>query len=113
MSLHLGSIIRDYCKKRLITVGEMCQKMGVNPISVYHVLNASDLKGFGILRVSKALNHDFFQYYQAYLEDNPYKKIEELTAKLLELNKTIDELTKENVTLKTENDLMKKVLKAN
>jgi uncharacterized membrane protein YgaE (UPF0421/DUF939 family) len=58
-----------------------------------------------LLKVSIVLKHDFFQYYQAQLEDDPNKKIVALT-------KELNDLKKEYEVLKIENELMKKIVKA-
>jgi hypothetical protein len=112
MSIHIGSIIKKYCLDRFISVGELCKLLAVNPVSVYHIYRASDLRGFHLLQISNALKHDFFQYYQADMENDPQKIIASLNQQIQELTKSFGELKNENVILKTENDLMKKIVKA-
>lgn len=112
MPLHIGSVIKTYCESRFISVKQLCNLMGVKPISVYHIFKASDLRAGAILRVSNALKHDFFQYYQANIESDPRKKITELSQQLQDLTKSNEALKNENLILKTENDLMKKIVKA-
>jgi hypothetical protein len=112
MSLHIGSIIKNYCLDRFISVGALCSLLAVKPVSVYHIFKATDLRGFHLLKISNALKHDFFQYYQSSMESDPQKIIASLNLQLQYLTKSFEDLKKENVILKTENDLMKKIVKA-
>jgi hypothetical protein len=104
MQTHIGSIIKNHCRQQFITNPQLAQLLNCKKDAIYKLYLRPNISADTLLKVSKALNHDFFQYYQSSLGPNPAKEIEKLTS---ELNK----LKKENEKLLTENLLLKQLLK--
>jgi hypothetical protein len=103
MAIHIGSIIRDYCRTNLISPPKLAGILKVHPVSVYNIFKRADMRSSMLLRVSTLLRHDFFQYYQSALPDNLPARYEKLTAAHQKLRQQHQDLQKEN-------ELLKKVL---
>lgn len=104
MQTHIGSIIKNQCRLQFIKPLQLAQLLNITTDAVYKLYLRPNISVDMLLNISKALNHDFFQYYQSSLGPNPAKEIEKL-------NSQLSKLKSENEKLKTENELLKQLLK--
>ncbi len=104
MQTHIGSIIKNHCRQQFITPLQLAQLLNIKKDAVYKLYLRPNISAETLLKISEALKHDFFQYYQSSLGPNPDKEIEKL-------NSELNNLKKENEKLQTQIDLLKQLLK--
>jgi hypothetical protein len=97
MSIHIGSIIKNHCDRNLISAAQLSKLLNLNQATIYKIERSANLNTKMLFNNSVALKHDFFQYFQSALGENPNEKLEKLK--------------KDYDLLQMENDLLKKMLK--
>ncbi len=63
--LHIGHLIQEQLRKDQRSVGWLAREIHCTRNNVYKIFNKPSLDGDLILRISKAMNFNFFQYYTA------------------------------------------------
>jgi len=104
METHIGNIIENLLRKKPMKVRELAEEINYTPQAVYRMLKRKMLHPFLLEAISKALNHNLFQYvYQ------PSKEMvrQNESEKLQNLSKENDALKKENAYLREINELLK------
>ncbi len=71
MEISVKSIIRDYLYAHKILVPELANRIGLTTRNFYYVLNKDDISVSMLLRISKALNHNFFADFDPLNEKKP------------------------------------------
>jgi hypothetical protein len=104
MAIHLGSLIKYYCKQSNIKVEQLAKDLGVTTDAIYKMFKTSNLKIETVLKVSLSLKHDFFKHYLEQLQPNVYHKAVELEKENLEIKAELQ-------TLRIETEIYKKLLK--
>jgi hypothetical protein len=99
MSVHIGSVIKNYCHEHRITVLWLSKAIGMDTSSIYKALNRSNLDTDTILKFSDVLKHNFFQYF---VEDK--KAVSDTD--ILQLKQEISQLKQENEDLKRKNEIL-------
>ena len=64
-NIHIGHIIQARLKADKRSVGWLSREIGCTRNHVYKIFNKPSLEGDLILRISNAMNFNFFQYYSA------------------------------------------------
>lgn len=64
-NIHIGHIIQARLKADKRSVGWLSREIGCTRNHVYKLFNKPSLDGDLILRISNAMNFNFFQYYSA------------------------------------------------
>ncbi|OFX57694.1 MAG: hypothetical protein A2046_02095 [Bacteroidetes bacterium GWA2_30_7] len=108
---HIGEIIKQYLSENKISVIEFSKKINRSRASVYNIFEKDSIDTSILLNISKALNHNFFQYFNEdyhILEEEraQYLKTTEATKKL---NLEVLEYKKELMELKEKYELQKKI----
>lgn len=65
IGLHIGHLIQEQLRKDKRSVGWLSREIGCTRNHVYKIFNKPSLDSDLILRISKALQFNFFQYYTA------------------------------------------------
>jgi plasmid maintenance system antidote protein VapI len=63
--IHIGHLIQTQLKADQRSVGWLSREIGCTRNHVYKIFNKSSLDSDLIIRISKAMNFNFFQYYTA------------------------------------------------
>ena len=64
-SIHIGHLIQAQLKADQRSVGWLAREIGCTRNHVYKIFRKPSLEGDLILRISNAMNFNFFQYYTA------------------------------------------------
>lgn len=64
-SLHIGHLIQEQLRKDQRSVGWLAREIHCTRNNLYKIFNKSSLDSDLILRISNAMNFNFFQYYTA------------------------------------------------
>ncbi len=107
MDIHLGKEIRYQMGARGITVKQLAAAIGRSPEGVYKLREKQYISPKLLAAISKALDHNFFQYYYPYYESieieyfreentRMEKENRELKKKVLALNEQIKKLKSQN-----------------
>ena len=108
---HIGEKIKQYLTENKISVIEFAKKINRSRASAYNIFDKDSIDTSTLLSISKALNHNFFKYFNEdyqIMEDArvQYLKTTEETKKLyLE----VFECKKELAELKEKYELQKKI----
>ena len=104
METHIGDIIEKLLRQKPMSVSELATEIKYTPQAVYRMLKRKMLHPFLLEEISKALNHNLFQYvYQPskeWVQQNEGEKLQNL-------RKENDDLKKENAYLREINELLK------
>jgi hypothetical protein len=76
MITHIGKKIKSVCHEKHISVPKLAEKLGYSSPGLYRVLAQADISLNLLQRISKELDHNFFQYY--YDDSNPLTKAEKV-----------------------------------
>ncbi len=93
MITDIGQKIKEICYQKHISVPTLAKKLGFSRSGMYRLLFQSDISLNMLQRISKEVDHNFFQYY--YDDTNPLTKAEKI-----QLTKQIKDLQQENELLK-------------
>ncbi len=77
--IHIGHLIQEELKVDQRSVGWLSREIGCTRNHVYKIFNKPSLDSDLILRISKAMNFNFFQYYSRAFLDNMKARIREET----------------------------------
>lgn len=108
---HIGEKIKQYLAENKISVIEFAKKINRSRASAYNIFDKDSIDTDTLLNISKALNHNFFKYfnedYQVMEEARvQYLKTTEETKKLYQ---EVFEYKKELTELKEKYELQKKI----
>ena len=73
--LHIGHLIQEQLRKDQRSVGWLSREIGCTRNHVYKIFSKSSLDSDLILRISKAMHFNFFQYYSRAFLDNMKARI--------------------------------------
>jgi transcriptional regulator with XRE-family HTH domain len=76
MITHIGNKIKTVCKEKHISVPKLAEKLGYSSPGLYRALAQPDISLNLLQRISKELDHNFFQYY--FDDTNPLTKAEKV-----------------------------------
>ena len=93
MITDIGQKIKKISYQKHISVPTLAQNLGFSRSGMYRLLFQPDISLYMLQRISKELDHNFFQYY--YDDTNPLTKAEKI-----QLTKQIKDLQQENELLK-------------
>jgi hypothetical protein len=117
MAVHIGSIIRQYCKDNRIDLNNICEKIGIDPSTARKIFLRDRIYVDTVHSFSRVLKHNFFQYFIDDLPVGPVAEMERLQneldeakQKLEELNEEIEAMRRKNETLLIENQVLNKFL---
>lgn len=68
--IHIGNLIHEQLHKDNRSVGWLAREIGCSRNNVYKIFNKTSLDADLILRISKSMNYNFFQYYTAAFVDS-------------------------------------------
>ena len=97
MSIHIGSVIKNFCREKQISAVELSNLLGYKEASIYKIVKSAHVSTRLLFRISEVLKHNFFQYFEVVLGDDTAEKYEKLK--------------KDYELLVMENELLKKMLK--
>ena len=69
-NIHIGHLIREQLHKDQRSVGWLAREIHCTRNNVYKIFNKPSLDSDLILRISNAMNFNFFQYYTAEFLEN-------------------------------------------
>jgi hypothetical protein len=108
MSVHIGSIIKEFCEINHISAPELGKRVGMNSSSIYRIFERPNLDSENLVKFSAALKHDLFHYFMEQkapaADAENFKLKEELNA----LKNEVEELKRKNEALQHENELLNK-----
>lgn len=78
-NIHIGQLIREQLKKDRRSASWLAREIGCTRNHVYKIFSKSSLDSDLILRISKAMNFNFFQCYSRAFLDNMKARIGEET----------------------------------
>ena len=104
--VHIGSIIKDYCRRNGISLGKVARQIHFTPAGIYKMLAREDIPVTRVKMLSDALGHNFFVYF---IEDSGGTDVDavRLAAELKALNAKVEALLKEVDYLKEINGLLR------
>ena len=105
MDVHIGNIIEKLLRQKPISVRQLAAQINYTPQAVHRILKRDMIDPHLLKMISKALDHNLFQY--AYI---PPKEIvqQNESEEIKTLRRENEELKKENAYLKEINELLKK-----
>jgi len=62
METKIGSLIKEYLYREHLSIKELSVRTGLSKESIYIYLRRNDMPVSLLYRISKAVNHNFFQY---------------------------------------------------
>ena len=106
-SVHIGKKIKEVLAKNPMTVVDFAEKINKTRTVVYDIFKRDSVDSVLLSRISKVLNHNFFQYYSTdnlrEEKDNAYQskqdRYQELLKELQHTRKELQELKKQNQLL--------------
>lgn len=111
--VHIGNKIKDVLAKKRISIKEFADKIGITRQYAYHLLEKDDMNLSQLVKISKTLEHDFFQYFR-----DEERKIsvaghdEEIKRKLTECESRLFTAEKEKSQLFEMNEFLMKRINA-
>ncbi len=104
--IQIGNIIKQQCYERKISIYKLAKMLRISPPSLYSLLNSNNMRLSRLNEISKAVNHNFFQYF---IPDTD--KSAKQTQQIIEENRFLKNknslLEQENKYLKEINELLK------
>ncbi|MBI9038802.1 MAG: helix-turn-helix transcriptional regulator [Bacteroidales bacterium] len=104
--IQIGNIIKKHCHSKHISISTLASKLNISSQALYRILNSNTMQLTRLNEISKALNHNFFQYFIH--ETDKSAKQTQLT---IEENRFLKNknslLEQENKYLKEINELLK------
>ena len=68
--IHIGQLIRQELDRQERTPTWLARKINCERTNVYYIFSQPSINTDLLLRISQALNHDFFQYYTTFISPN-------------------------------------------
>ena len=97
--VNIGKIINDVLKSKGISYAQFARMINCHRTTIYNIVNSNSIDVERLVRISKALEHDFLQYYYP-------KNIDQLTINLPDeqIARLRDcEITSVSIEIKTRN----------
>jgi plasmid maintenance system antidote protein VapI len=109
MAVHIGKLISKKIKEIGMSKSELSRRINVTPQSTHYILAKSSIDTDVLLKISRALDYDFFQHY---LGLNPQGKGHEtlINVSSTELKTQIAEIRKEISTLELHNGYLREIV---
>ncbi|MFL5730536.1 MAG: hypothetical protein ACJ75J_13705 [Cytophagaceae bacterium] len=108
--VHIGNKIKKVVYESRIPISEFASIINKSRTVVYHIFQRETIDTGLLLRISKALNHNFFVYYinsKNVLNDGQEKYYSK--AQFTELSADLDKCRKENEASRKEVEYLKKI----
>jgi len=107
METKIGSLIKEYLYREHLSIKELSVRTGLSKESIYIYLRRNDMPVSLLYRISKAVNHNFFQYLMPVSGDTASTdNIATLKGENALLGQRIAFLEQENAYLKQINHLL-------
>ena len=71
MQISIGHLIRNELRRQGHTNAWLAERIGITPRALQKIYNKHSLDTQQLLMISRALHHDFFQYYSLQVNENP------------------------------------------
>ncbi|MDQ3111475.1 MAG: helix-turn-helix domain-containing protein [Bacteroidota bacterium] len=109
MAVHIGKLISKKIKEIGMSKSELSRRISVTPQSTHYILAKSSIDTDVLLKISRALDYDFFQHY---LGLNPQGKGHEtlMNVSSSELKSQIAEIRKEISTMELHNSYLREIV---
>ncbi len=109
MALHIGKLIGKKIKEIGMSKSELSRRISVTPQSTHYILAKNSIDTDLLLKISRALDYDFFQHY---LGLNPQGRGNETLINIssTELKVQIAEIRKEINTLELHNGYLREIV---
>lgn len=108
MALHIGKLIGKKIKEIGLTKSEFGRRINVTPQSTHYILGKPSIDTELLLRISHALDYDFFQHYLGTQSGRSNETLINLSAAELKLQ--IAEIRKEIDTLELHNSYLREIV---
>jgi transcriptional regulator with XRE-family HTH domain len=121
MQINIGELVQKRMDELGMTQSELARRVGTSSQNLGKMLKRSSIDTQRLLKLSKALRFDFFQYYSLQVQPEQFSTVEDPIATYLTMhpgnnppslkNVIIEAVTykKEADSLRKENDLLKEV----
>ena len=107
---HIGTLISEILAENLITKTDLGQMIGMSQSNAIYLTNRPSIDVVSLHKISVALNHNFFKYYPVEEPDTEKNKVvDDLKAKIAELEKQVEQQKSENENLKKENGYLNQI----
>jgi cell division protein FtsB len=101
--IHIGEEIQERLRKKRMKVIDFSRKIDTNRNNVYDIFSRKSIDSGLLLKISEALEFDFFRLYSIYLSKNSL--VQQLEDPLEEL-KNYEDLKRKSEKLEQENSLL-------
>jgi hypothetical protein len=99
MQHNIGSQIRKHCYNNHIALSSLAAMINLSPSAFYRSLQRSNMSVNSLLAISKALNHNFFQYLWVDKTIPTKEEAIALRSEISQLKAEVSRLTNENALL--------------
>lgn len=107
METKIGSLIKEYLYREHLSIKELSDRAGLSKSNIYMYLRRNDMPVSLLYRISKAVNHNFFQYLTPVSGDTAFTgNLATLKGENALLEQRITLLEQENAYLKQINRLL-------
>jgi transcriptional regulator with XRE-family HTH domain len=93
-TLHIGKKIQEVVNEKGMSDAEFGRRISTSRQNVSYIYTRSSIDTQKLLDISKALDHDFFMYYQSDKTQTKFDKIESKAKVVIELELNADEIFK-------------------
>jgi predicted DNA-binding protein YlxM (UPF0122 family) len=104
--IHIGTIIKDYCKRNDTSIPRLAAQINVPHQTLYDKIRKNDMALSTLYAISNALNHNFFTYFIAGTNSSS-ETLLKLSTSNKALSAKVESLQKEVAFLHEINTLLK------
>ncbi|MBE6196891.1 MAG: XRE family transcriptional regulator [Rikenellaceae bacterium] len=76
--IHIGNLIREELRRQGRSVGWFAEKLCCDRTNVYDIFKRGSLDTALLLRISRCLQHDFFQYYTSQIASEGHLRFDRM-----------------------------------
>lgn len=102
----IGEKIKNLCERDNISLAELARRLGKTRPAIYEMVEKEDINTSILRDCSKIFNTPISYFF----DENPENSLEDLTEKLKRMEREIESLRKENLSLKSSRPQKSKIL---
>ena len=102
----IGEKIKNLCERDNISLAELARRLGKTRPAIYEMVEKEDINTSILRDCSKIFNTPISYFF----DENPENSLEDLTEKLKRMEREIESLRKENLSLKSNRPQKSKIL---
>ena len=109
MSIHAGKMVKEVFAASGMTVSELGRRVQTTRQNIYRIFERESIDTALLLRLGKALNHDFFSHYTETLPAPPTGGAATAGKDNTVLNKEVESLQRELADIKEKYEMLKRI----